>query len=102
MARRSSTPATPTLFEAAARRGSVDAMPLAERVRPTRLAEVFGHEELIGEGKVRFFVDDGALRTGEHHPGPPTDAEWVTYTKVPRLEPGSAEALEYLDREGYW
>ena len=32
----------------------------------------------------------------------PTDAEWVTYTKVPRLEPGSAEALEYLDREGYW
>ena len=32
----------------------------------------------------------------------PTDAQWVTYTKVPRLEPGSAEALEYLDREGYW
>ncbi len=43
----------PTLFEAAARRDplSDDAMPLAERVRPTSLEEVFGHRELIEDGK---------------------------------------------------
>ena len=56
MARRRPPPNSsdgPTLFEAAARRdpNRDDAMPLAERVRPTRIDEVFGHRELIDDGK---------------------------------------------------
>ena len=31
----------------------------------------------------------------------PRDAAFVTYTAVPRLEPGSREAAEHLDREGF-
>jgi len=56
MARKGSTgrDGGPTLFEAAARRDPTlkAAVPLAERVRPSTLADMVGQEHLLGEGKL--------------------------------------------------
>jgi putative ATPase len=50
MNRKRASPTGPSLFDRAARRDPA-AMPLAERVRPTRLHEVVGHRELVGPGQ---------------------------------------------------
>jgi putative ATPase len=54
VARRASTGTGPTLFEAASRHNPElrAAVPLAERMRPSTLADMVGQEHLLGEGKL--------------------------------------------------
>jgi len=53
MARANKPQPGPTLFDAVARQDPAmrESMPLAERVRPTMLGEMVGHQALLGDGK---------------------------------------------------
>lgn len=64
-------PSGPTLFHAAGEERRRDHAPLAERLRPARLADVLGQEHLIGpDGVLRRQLEAGRLRSAIFF-GPP-------------------------------